>query len=608
MWLDREQRAVVKLEVTGTTPDGTTDSREGSGFFIYSGGGRSYVITAAHVIGSNEREQSRNPDWKVENGRIQREIKVRPLNEHGTLEPGITDVFPSPLVLQGDIALLATNAYGYPILPLSMEGEATGLRRIMLLGFRAQSKSLVQPPPIGTGQLAASWQYVTDIQSWPGESGGPLIDLDTGRVVAIASGSAFQSGPTNEATPISLSVGYLRPFLPSISSTFSPPPDDEQARRADEASSYKASRGNLEKLREYVNSCKACEFKKDAQQEIASLEEAAQYRVARGNLDKLKAYVTTCSICEFRNDATTEIVSLERQQQKNKEEAQFREARANMDKLRVYVASCSICDFKSDATTEIASLERQTQKNKEEAQYRAARGDAEKLKAYIDSCAICDFKDAAASEITSLARQAQQQQEASRYYDARGNTEKLRAYLSGCSICQFRDAALAELRELVEHACDLATATDADADVPGSIPVVNIDALPADDIEQGLSACLLSYKMDGSRRYATQAGRAYAARAARRAAAGDLDGARADMDQAVTRWKTAMDAGSGAAMNFLGAYLKGSFNTRAITFVSPDYPGALDYWLKGAEAGNVKAMRNAGAVLLKGPLEYPGVQ
>jgi hypothetical protein len=365
MWFDREHGAVVKLEVTGTTPAGTTDSREGSGFFIYSGVGLSYVITAAHVIGSNETVQSRNPDWQVENGVVHREIKVRPLNEHGALEDGITEVYPSPLMLQGDIALLSMNTYGYPTLPFSMEPDAGSLRSIMLMGFRAQAKSLSNPSP-GTGRLAASWKYVTSIQSWPGESGGPVIDLETGKVVAVVGGSTFQSGPTNEATPISLSLGSLAVILPAA--------NDDQARRAEEEEKYKAASGNLEKLRAYVSSCRICEFKKDAQEEIASLEErerqaaqrdqeTSQYRAARGNLEKLRAYVSSCRICEFKKDAQEEIASLEERErraaQRDQETSQYRAARGNLDKLKVYVASCSICEFRNDATTEIASLERQ---------------------------------------------------------------------------------------------------------------------------------------------------------------------------------------------------------------------------------------------------------
>ena len=370
-WVDREKRAVVKLEVTGTTPDGRPYSQEGSGFFIYSGGGTSYLITAAHVIGSNEAEQTKNPDWKVENGTIQRTIGVRPLNEHGTLDSANTDVSVAD-VYGGDIAVLAMNGDGYQTLPLNVDARATDLRQVMLLGFRAQSRTLTKPPPIGLGQLdAATSEYLTNFQSWPGESGAPLIDLETGKAVAIATGTKFRNGPSNQATPISLHAGNLAAFLPVPPSTPAPLP----------AADYQA-RGDREAL---------------------------QYRAAIGSLEKLKSYVSSCTICQFKEAAQSEIASLERQAQSGKEEAQYRAAHGSVEKLGVYLASCLICEFKAQATAEIS--ERRTQSVAEEKQYDGARGNPEGLKAYVDTCKVCQFKKDALDQIATLNRPQQRQKE-----------------------------------------------------------------------------------------------------------------------------------------------------------------------------------------------------
>jgi Sel1 repeat len=100
----------------------------------------------------------------------------------------------------------------------------------------------------------------------------------------------------------------------------------------------------------------------------------------------------------------------------------------------------------------------------------------------------------------------------------------------------------------------------------------------------------------------------YATIAARRAAANDKDTARAKMAQGVDLWQAAAAAGSGAAMNFLGAYYNGTFNSAKLSFVQPDSQKAFDYWLKGARANNTKAMENAGIVYLAGPSDYPPIQ
>src|SRR5713226_8025262 len=87
--LDLGNRAIVKITVEGLAPDGSKkDVSEGSGFFIYSDGRYSLLITAAHVIGSSETVQSKNPDWKVEiDGTIKRDITLLSLDEGGRLVP-----------------------------------------------------------------------------------------------------------------------------------------------------------------------------------------------------------------------------------------------------------------------------------------------------------------------------------------------------------------------------------------------------------------------------------------------------------------------------------------------------------------------------------------
>jgi hypothetical protein len=109
------------------------------------------------------------------------------------------------------------------------------------------------------------------------------------------------------------------------------------------------------------------------------------------------------------------------------------------------------------------------------------------------------------------------------------------------------------------------------------------------------------------RRFNTQLGRAYAARAVLLASRGSDSDARDYMSKAIAQWEAAEAQGSGAAMNFLGAVYKGTFNSPGFAFVQPNYPKALQYWLNGDRAGNLKAARNAGGMLLLGPADFAGV-
>lgn len=156
--------------------------------------------------------------------------------------------------------------------------------------------------------------------------------------------------------------------------------------------------------------------------------------------------------------------------------------------------------------------------------------------------------------------------------------------------------------------CDRLMATQFDNDLSPQIPPADADSLSDADVDQAIAACTLAMRGSAPRRFASEAGRAYAQRAARRARTIDSQpAAREDMDQALQAWRTAAANNSGAAMNFLGAYYKGTFNANYL-FTVPDYQQALNYWLNGANVGNARSMRNAGAVLLRGSEQYAPVQ
>jgi hypothetical protein len=155
--------------------------------------------------------------------------------------------------------------------------------------------------------------------------------------------------------------------------------------------------------------------------------------------------------------------------------------------------------------------------------------------------------------------------------------------------------------------CDRLMATQFDNDLPPQQPIANADALSDADVETAINSCATSARDTNSRRLMAEAGRAYAARAVRRAKVPDEQGARADMNEALRLWNRAADAGSGSAMNFLGAYYKGTFNTN-LSFVTPKFEQALQYWTNGANTGHARAMRNAGVILLWGAEKFAPVE
>jgi Trypsin-like peptidase domain len=202
---DKAKNAVVKVTVTGTKPDGITKvTREGSGFFVFSNKDISFLLTAQHVVGSSETDQTRNSDWLVEDGDVKRKIKIESLNEQGSLVVRSDDASVAPLnVSNVDIALIGLQQGPFAHLPLvSQFTEKVPLHDVMLMGFQAGESSLRKPIPIGTGQIVRL-RYATSIPSKPGESGGPWIDLGSGKVFAVACCVKNSPGGTlNDSTPV----------------------------------------------------------------------------------------------------------------------------------------------------------------------------------------------------------------------------------------------------------------------------------------------------------------------------------------------------------------------------------------------------------------------
>lgn len=102
----------------------------------------------------------------------------------------------------------------------------------------------------------------------------------------------------------------------------------QEQREQDERKAYEEARGNASKLQEYLSLCSICANRSDAREGIAWLkqqadlkqERAAQeaqedtaYYSAQGNIDRLKNYLQTCRVCSHSVESQNDLTNLERE-------------------------------------------------------------------------------------------------------------------------------------------------------------------------------------------------------------------------------------------------------------------------------------------------------
>lgn len=164
--------------------------------------------------------------------------------------------------------------------------------------------------------------------------------------------------------------------------------------------------------------------------------------------------------------------------------------------------------------------------------------------------------------------------------------------------------------------CDSLAGSRFDTDRPNGVPPVdNMLTLSEVDVDTAISACTEAVKSSSQRRFYAQLGRAYATKAEKQAISGNDSAASASMEQALSVWRKGASRGSGSAMNFLGAYHRGTYNDEVapgraranlppFTFISPSLETSLRFFLDSARNSNPNGMRNAGSLLL-GDMDPP---
>ncbi len=214
--------AIVKIRVEGFNPNNRRkEPEEGSGVIVFSKRNVTVIVTAAHVIGSSQTLQQLNPDWLVNDldRTIRRTIKVLAFNQNGVL----SEVSASADVIghdeQRDIAVLSFAGGGFPTLQISTSFERlmSELTDALALGFE-KGHSIVSFNS-GKGKIEASprfgFGFIIDARVDEGRSGGPVLNLRDGKVVAIASHN-LGSGARHEASPIAFAAPILTNFYRSI--------------------------------------------------------------------------------------------------------------------------------------------------------------------------------------------------------------------------------------------------------------------------------------------------------------------------------------------------------------------------------------------------------
>jgi len=171
------------------------------------------------------------------------------------------------------------------------------------------------------------------------------------------------------------------------------------------------------------------------------------------------------------------------------------------------------------------------------------------------------------------------------------------------------------------YECDRRSASRFDPDRPQMGPFLADPAtLSDDDLELATRACAAAFQGDSSltsRRFITEMGRAFAARAVRLAKLGADTEARSAMSNAVRLWQEAATKGSASAMSFLGSYWAGLYDNEIdpppankcrsaparFSFTAPDLKMARDFWERAAKANppSAEGMAEYGKLLVAAP-------
>ncbi|MCK1658593.1 SUMF1/EgtB/PvdO family nonheme iron enzyme [Bradyrhizobium sp. 151] len=218
---EASRAAVVKVVVEGADDNGAYKKREGTGFIVFSRERRTIILTARHVIGSNELRQSDNKDWQVVDRKIKRDIHIMIASRNGTLTQVPQSARLVPSTIPVDIAILEIRDLdALPSLSIiEAMSDFSRARDVVLLGFESGSYSLEQSLGDTSGKFRSAEEFETEKPSKPGQSGGPWVDVESGKVAALAQG---ENNDHYVSTPAFYASKDLKPLIDAISSPAAP--------------------------------------------------------------------------------------------------------------------------------------------------------------------------------------------------------------------------------------------------------------------------------------------------------------------------------------------------------------------------------------------------
>ncbi len=205
------REAVVLIKVTGTSLDGTTDPRRGTGFVINENG---YILTAGHVVGNHFSWRNTSGDFSDLTG-LQREVWVRRFNKQTKKLEKDGD---KAIVLyqddQRDLAILRVSSETPKKLKIgdsdtlgagnALKGIGFGTKGDIHNLYHGKVNSAFDPEHLGF--------FRVDFNFDEGDSGGPIFN-EEGAVVGIIIGGKHGSTKVGFGIPINVATDFINMAL-----------------------------------------------------------------------------------------------------------------------------------------------------------------------------------------------------------------------------------------------------------------------------------------------------------------------------------------------------------------------------------------------------------
>jgi S1-C subfamily serine protease len=207
--VEQARRSVVQLRITGRDSKNEKELGPfvGSAFAVYAAENSTFLITAAHVIETQE-------GWFNGDAGILRTIRVYRETDDRTK---VSLVDEARLIAEdkaNDVAVLELPGRAIPALPVATTEHLRQLDQVAILGYPASEGSFV--PKLSTFRRRdpdSTSKLVLADAAAEGQSGGPIVDAD-GRAIGVASeNDDRRRAQLHFATIVSIPVQIVNQYL-----------------------------------------------------------------------------------------------------------------------------------------------------------------------------------------------------------------------------------------------------------------------------------------------------------------------------------------------------------------------------------------------------------